>query len=427
MEKSIKCPECGAAIELDEVLTSQLREQLRKEASADLAKRRKELDKRESDLHDKEKGLDVARQEIQQEVQAHLEKARGEIAAEAQREAGEKVAGELGELREQLADTKRKLDDSQKVEVNLRKERRDLEDQKRELELTVNRRLDEEREVIRQKAREEVVEERRLKEGEKDKLIGDLRKQIADLQRKSEQGSQQAQGEVMELDLEGLLSEGFPSDAVEPVPKGVHGGDVMQRVRDEAGRDCGTILWESKHTKNWNDAWLPKLRDDQRAARAEFAVIVTASMPKGVSTFGCIDGVWVASRACALGVGMALRISLVEVSRARRSQDGQQTKLGLVYNYLAGPQFRQRVEALVESFTTMKRDLDAEKRAMQRLWAKREKELERAVGGAVGLHGDLSGIMGPAILEIEAVDQLALPEAVPDEGVDAPRGFSVPS
>ncbi len=212
----------------------------------------------------------------------------------------------------------------------------------------------------------------------------------------------------MELELEDLLRRHFPYDEIIPVPKGVHGGDTLQNVRDTAGCLCGSILWESKRTKAWSDAWLPKLRDDQRAAKAQIAAIVTLEMPKGLTTFASIDGVWVTSRACLFGLASALRAGLIEVAAAKRATEGRQEKMDLLYNYLSGPEFRHRVEGIVEAFMTLRQDLEIEKRAIQKIWAKREKQLDRAIANTAGLHGDLRGIVGASLPQIETLELPAL-------------------
>jgi hypothetical protein len=235
-----------------------------------------------------------------------------------------------------------------------------------------------------------------------------MQKQIEELRRKSEQGSQQLQGEVQELELEALLRSKFPHDTIEPVPKGEHGGDVLHRVVGPLGQTCGTILWESKRTKSWSDGWLAKLRDDQRAAKAEIAIIISQVLPKGVEAFDLIEGVWVTHPRTAIPVAMALRQTLLEVGLVRQASEGQQTKMEMVYQYLTGPRFRQRLEAIAEGFSSMREDLEREKRAIQKQWAKRDEQIERVVQAAVGMYGDLQGIAGKTLQEIEALEFPAL-------------------
>ena len=299
----------------------------------------------------------------------------------------------------------------QQAELQLRKDRRALEEQTQALELTVARTLDGERAKIREEAKHQADDEHRLKAADNDKLVTDLHRQIGDLKRKAEQGSLQIQGEVMELELEDLLRSRFPLDTIEPIPVSNNGGDVLQYVHDAGGLRCGAILWEAKRTKSFNDAWLPKLRDDLRAAHGHIAVLVSDELPKGVATFTCIDGVWVTSRACLLGLAAALRLGIVEVARTRRHLEGKQTKVELLYDYLAGPEFRQRVEGIVEAFVTLREDLESEKRSMRRIWNKREKQLDRAVANTTALYGDLGGILG---LKLPQIPQLELATIAPD-------------
>ena len=210
------------------------------------------------------------------------------------------------------------------------------------------------------------------------------------------------------MELENILRAKFPFDAIEPVPKGEYGGDVLHRVVGTSGQSGGAILWEFKRTKNWSDGWLTKLRDDQRTAKAEIAVIVSQSLPKGVETFEMLEGVWVTHPRAALPVAMILRQSLLELALARQVTEGQQTKTEMVYQYLTGPRFRQRVEAIVEAFSTMQEDLDKERKVIMKQWAKREEQIERVMGATVGMYGDLQGIAGKSLKEIEGLELPAL-------------------
>ena len=387
MSNTITCPKCKCEIEVTEVLSAQLRAELHTEFET--KQRRKES-----------------------ELEAKWNDEREELAKQALQKAKEQVSVDLQDVQQQLTESQTNLKASQQAELELRQERRQLQQEKEALELTVNRRLDEERSKIRETAKKEVVEEHQLKEAENDKLIADLLAQIEGLKRKAEQGSQQAQGEVLEIGLETILKQQFPFDTITPVPKGIHGGDVLQVVNDLGGVECGTILWESKRTKAWSDGWLPKLRDDQRAAKAQFSILVSIEMPKGISTFNCIDGVWVTCWACAVGVAVVLRAGLIELAASKRSLVGRNDKMELLYNYLSGQEFRHRMEGIVEAFVTLREDLEAEKRSTQRIWAKREKQLERAVTQTAGMYGDLTGIIGASLPQIEQLE--FLPKPTPD-------------
>jgi hypothetical protein len=261
---------------------------------------------------------------------------------------------------------------------------------------------------VREKAKREAEEGLKLKVMEKDQTIASMQQKIEELKQKAEQGSQQLQGEVQELELENLLRAKFPFDSIEPVPKGEFGGDILQRVVSQSGQACGTIIWETKRTKNWSDGWLTKLREDQRTAKAEVSVLVSQVLPKGVEAFDVVDGVWVSSPRAALPVATVLRHTLLQVGMARQVSEGQQTKTEMIYQYLTGPRFRHRVEAIVEAFSTMQEDLDKERKAIMKQWAKREEQIERVMGATVGMYGDLQGIAGKSLQEIEGLEFPAL-------------------
>jgi hypothetical protein len=301
-----------------------------------------------------------------------------------------------------------KLAQAQAAQANVVKRQRELDDQKRELDLTVETRIREGLDEVRLSARREAEEGLKQKVLEKDQTIVSMQRTIEELKHKADQGSQQLQGEVQELALEGSLRSRFPFDLIEPVPKGEFGGDIVHRVRTQGGLVSGTILWEVKRTRNWSDSWLAKLREDQREAKAEVCVLVSAALPKHIETFDVVEGVWVIHPRCALPVATILRDMILQVTSARQTLEGQQTKTEMVYQYLTGPRFRHRVEAIVEAFSSMQEDLDKERKVMMKQWAKREEQIGRVMGGTVGMYGDLQGIAGKSLLEIEGLELRSL-------------------
>ena len=418
-EPTIICPKCKTEIKLTESLAAPLIESTRKQYEQELAQKDTDIAKREQGMREKEKQLAEAKikldEQVANQVEEQLKKDRARIAAEESKKAKmaaatdlEQKTREVADLQEVLKSREEKLAEAQKAQADLIKKQRELDDAKRELELTVEKRVQEGLNSTREQAKKEAEEQMKLKVMEKEQTITSMQKQIEELKRRAEQGSQQLQGEVQELELENLLRAKFPFDAIEPVPKGEYGGDVIQRVIGTSGQPCGTILWESKRTKNWSDTWLSKLREDQRSAKAEIAVIVSQVLPKGVETFEMVDGIWVTHPRAALPVAMILRQSLLEITMARQASEGQQTKTEMVYQYLTGPRFRHRVEAIVEAFSTMKADLDKEKKAITKQWAKREEELERVMVATVGMYGDLQGIAGKSLQEIKGLELPAL-------------------
>jgi hypothetical protein len=275
------------------------------------------------------------------------------------------------------------------------------------MELTIEKRVSQSLGSVRESAKKQAEDELKLKVTEKEQQIASMSRQIDDLKRKVEQGSQQLQGEVLELELEALLRGRFPRDTIEPVAKGEHGGDMLHRVCGPTGQPCGTILWESKRTKNWSDGWLAKLRGDQRAAKAELAIIVSQSLPKEIENFDLVEGEWVTSWRTVVPLALALRHQLVEVSAARQAGEGQQTKMEMVYQYLTGPRFRQRVQAIVEKFTDMQEDLDKERKYLMKQWAKRAEQIHCVIESTAGMYGDLQGIAGKTLQEIEGLNSTA--------------------
>lgn len=414
-EPTIICPKCKAEIKLTESLAAPLIESIRREYEERLSKKDTDIAKREASLREREEALSKAKDTIDDQVGEKLRQERTKIAAEEARKAKLALATdidqkdkEITDLQSVLKERDAKLAEAQRAQADLIRKRRELDDAKREMELIVEKRVQEGLATVREQAQKEAEDQLKLKVMEKEQTIKSMQKQIEDLKRRADQGSQQLQGEVQELELEDLLRTKFPRDTIEPVPKGERGGDVIQRVIGPFGQTCGTILWESKRTKNWSDAWLTKLREDQRAAKAEVAVIVSQSLPKEVQTFDLIDGVWVTHPRAALPVAVTLRHTLIEVSCARQATEGQQTKMDMIYQYLTGPRFRQRVQAIVEAFSSMREDLDKEKKAIIKQWAKREEQIERVMQATVGMYGDLQGIAGKTLQEIEGLELLAL-------------------
>jgi hypothetical protein len=374
-DPTITCPHCKTEVRLTESLAAPLVEATRAQYEAKLQAERGAIAK------------------------AEAEKARLALKADI-----DQKAKDLADLKGVLADRDAKLVEAQKAQTEALKKQRELDDARRELDLSVEKKVQESLAAARAQAKQEAETDLKLKMSEKEQTITAMQKQIEELKRRAEQGSQQLQGEVQELELEGLLKQSFPTDLFTPVPKGEFGGDVVHAVARGEGLVCGKILWESKRTKNWSDGWLVKLRDDQRAAKADLAVIVTQALPKGVETFGHVDGVWVTSTRTFLPLAVALRHTLLELALARQAGEGQQTKMELVYRYLTGPRFRQRVTAIIEKFEEMQTDLTKERAAMTKLWAKREMQIQSVLSATAGMYGDLQGIAGQAIETIEALD-----------------------
>jgi len=380
-----------------------------KERNAKLA----ETQKKEAELLRKQRELEDAKREqeltIEQRVRDGVTTEREKLRKEAEAAANRKV-----QEQQQVIDVmQQKLGEAQNAQAEVMRKQRELDDRSRELDLSVEKRVQEGLAAVRDQARKETEDGMNLRVLEREQTIASMKKTIEELKQKSEQGSQQLQGEVQELQLEDVLRANFPRDKVEPVPKGEFGGDVLQHVVSATGLVCGTILWECKRTRNWSDGWLGKLRGDQLGAKAEIAALVTQALPKGIETFGLVDGVWVSRPDTTIPVAVALRSLLEEVALARQAAEGQEGKMELLYKYLTGSRFRQKIQAIVEAFTSMENDLSREKKVMTKQWAKREAEISQVMTSTVGLYGDLQGIAGSTLQQIQGLEMQALEEPDP--------------
>jgi hypothetical protein len=313
-------------------------------------------------------------------------------------------------LQQALEAKEKILDKSRSDELALRRRLNELEEARKSQELDYQRKLDEERKRIEAQARLAAGEEFNRREAQYKAQLESAQREAADLKRKLEQGSQQLQGEALELSLESLLTNAFPMDELVPVPKGLNGADLLQRVRSPSGQVAGTIIWEAKQTKAWQPLWLQKLKDDQQACGAEMAVIVTAAMPKEArEPFVREADVWIARMEAARPLAQALRTTLLELHKLRQANLGRSEKMELVYNYICSAQFAQRVKAVVDGFEAMRQDLEAEKAAMTLLWKKRESQLTRATSSLLGVVGDLQGIGEDSLPQLHNIAALPLP------------------
>ena len=405
-EQKIKCPECGTSISIDDVLTHQISEQVRREFQAEQKAREEALFERQRFLDAEQERLDRATREsaslIEKAVAEQMAAERKVIMGQAKEAALAESEKEKKMLEEALEEKNVKLQQANEKELALRKERNRLEEERRSFELEKQRELDAERAKISEEAGRKATEETRFIIAQLQKQLSDATKAKDDLARKLEQGSQQTQGEVLELELEASLRSEFLHDEIVPVPKGVKGADIIQRVFDRGGRLAGQIVWESKNTKVWSEGWVQKLKEDQRLVKADIAVIVSSVLPQGMTGFALRDGIWVCEMRLALALAGALRITLESVTREKALSVGKNEKMEVLYAYLTGVEFRQRVEAIVEAFTGMSDGLRKERLAYEKLWAEREKQIHKVIANTVGMYGDLSGHV--ALPQIKALE-----------------------
>jgi len=347
---------------------------------------------------------------------AELEKAKIEIAENARKEATEKLQKEyksqLKAGEDEVERREKQFQESQQQLINLTKQLREAKDAESKIKLEFEKKLLTEQEKIKSDAKKEAEEELSLRIAEKDKKLNDAQKQIKEMERKIQQGSQQFQGEVYELKLEEILKQNYPLDEIKEVPKGIKGADVIQVVKTRTGMVCGTIVWESKNTKNWSHSWVQKLVEDQRALKAEIAVLVSSVLPEEIQSFGQLDKIWVSDMKSAIALTFALRQQLVGIKSAQEINSGKATKAEVVYNYLTSNEFKQRIEVWVEYFKERQEDLQKERLYFNKKWGKEEKEIHRVFESTAGMYGDLQGLIGTALPKVK---YLELPDNISGE------------
>jgi hypothetical protein len=366
-DQSIACPSCGKKIPLTRALRDDI------EAS------------------------------LKEEFDQRLEDVRDRARAEADKAAAKRHAQDLRELQDQVKDQAKALDEARRVELSLRKRELALERQQADVELTVARAIADARATLVTEIEERAAEQHRLKDTEKDRQLADMRRQIEDLKRRADQGSQQLQGEAGEEALESILRSAFPADDISGIGQGIRGADIHQVIVDSRGARSGSILWECKNARNWSDAWITKLKNDQRSLHADVAVIVTAALPKECRRFAMIDGVLVTDFACAAALAAVLRSNLLALAQARSAAIRKHDTLELLYRYLSGVEFRQRVEAVVDSFAKMREELEQERRAAERTFARRAKQIDAVTFNVSGMYGDLQGMV-PSLPDLRALN-----------------------
>lgn len=406
-EQTIKCPNCKKEIPLTETLTHQIQEKVRNELQLELEKKEQAFKERENELLVKTKEVEISQKKIKIEIATQVEAEKKKLAEEAKLKAEEKVSVKLKDLQEQIKEKSEKIEEAQKKELELMKKQREVEEREKSFELEMTRKIEGERKSIFEEAGKKATEEQKYVIAQLNKKLADVTKAKDELTRKLEQGSQQTQGEVLELELEDILKAQFPSDEILPVPKGIKGADIIQKVIDRSGRICGQIVWESKKTKTWTEGWLQKLKDDQRIVKADLAVIVSFALPEDIKGFGLKDGVFVCDLKLVINLAYLLRYNLMNLAESNRALVGSNEKTKMVYAYVNSNEFKQRIQSIAESFISMKDDLDKEKRAFQGIWSKREKQIQRVLDNTFGVYGDLKGLTGGSIQEIK---MLELPE-----------------
>ncbi len=395
---TITCTNCGVEIEIDKALEGQI------EARVLAAERHKHADELEKVRGEAaaaaRKSTEAAMKLAQSEAQTELEIAKKQLEAEIL--SVQKKAAAENELKlkasQEDAEAEKKASAQLRAQLGeMMQELRTAKDARANAELEAAKKVAAETDKIREEAGKQADERQRLNLAAKEKTITDLQKALDDAQRKAAQGSQQLQGEVLELDLEEALAKNFRDDDINPVAKGVNGADISHTVKSPGGTTCGTILWEIKRTKNWTDSWIPKLKTDLRAAKANVPVIITEVMPKQIdSDMGQLDGVWICKPGLAIILGALLRKSLIDVGRQKALSANQGDKATALYSFVTSHEFSQQIEAMVETYQEMTAQVTRERVVYEKQWALREKQANKLLLGTANIIGSMQGHVGQA-------------------------------
>lgn len=362
---NITCPGCGKIVKISEALLHEEREKIA--------------------LEEKTK------------YKEELEKAKKESEEKAEKRVKEELEFKIKDSENELVEAKNRNKELQNQLLELTKSIRDLKDQNEKKELENEKRLNREIERIKEDLAKSVKEKSDFEVLELKKQLEDTKKSLIDAQRKAEQTSQQLQGEVLELDFEQQLKNSFVFDEFSPIPKGIEGADIWQKVRNKHGQEAGSILWEIKRTKAWSKSWLPKLREDARKINASICIIVSDVLPDGMNYYERVDGVWVCSYYLAISLTKVLRESLLQIAIAKSGASHKDETLQEIYDYIVSESFRHKIEAHFESVRYLREDLETEKRAMERIWKKREVQIQRLDRSMSQMFGEIQGIAGPAL------------------------------
>lgn len=414
-DESVVCPKCAHHFTLAQGISRQTIDRYAEEYDAAFQAERKALVQsleEEAERRAKRKFTDeITKLQEALAVSQKAEREHHQAILKAQAEARAKALGEFAQekrlLAEEIANKDGRLKEHRAQELELRRQKKQLEEQQANIQLQLERQIDEARKQISEEISRREGQRFALVEAEYRKKIDDAHKANEDLRRKLEQGSQQLQGEVLELEVEHVLSASFVHDHIEAVKKGARGADVLQTVRTPVGQDCGLIIWEAKRAENWSDKWLQKLKDDQQEASADIAVLVSTALPRGITTpFMLIGDVWVVSPHLIRPVAEALRVVLLEAHKLKLVNSGRDEKMELLYNYLTSTQFAQRISTMLDVFESMRADLESEKRSTQKRWAKQQAQLDRMTTNMVSVVGELQAIAHEELPQLESIIRL---------------------
>lgn len=411
MNNNIKCPNCNHLFPVEDALLRQAEEQIKKEYEQKITQQASLFNKERETLEKERTDFEAKKQRENEIFKDKLAKKLEEEKNRLEQLTKEEFELKLRQLQEENVKRKSENMELKQKELGLLKKEEELKERLEEFDMQLEKKLIEKKNEIADEIKKKEHEKTELKIKEYEKQLNDQKKLVEEMQRKAEQGSMQMQGEVQELAIEDLLRATFPFDIIEEVSKGIRGADAIQTVVNPLQQVCGKIIFESKRTKNFSDAWIEKLKEDQRMQGASLAVIVTETFPKDMKQFGRKDGVWICSYQEVTSLTLVLREILIKEFAIKSAEVNKGDKMELLYSYLISDDFRQRVEAIVEGFSSLKFEMDREKRAMQKIWKEREKQIEKVITNTIDMYGSIKGIAGNAIGTVKALE-------LPDDSID---------
>lgn len=415
MATNIKCPNCATVFDVENVLSADVEQKLKQRYEKQLQESLSQINNDKKKLEEDQKAFEEKKRKENELFQQRLQQEKLKLESELQQQLRKTITADyenqLRILQQSAQENEEKLKISRQKEFEFLKKEQEIKNKEQELEIILQKRLLEERNMLAQQIRKEEESRTSLKETEYQLKLKELEKQLEDqrklaeeMRRKAEQGSMQLQGEVQELLLEEMLRDYFPYDNIGEVGKGVEGADCIQIVRNHFGVDCGKIIFESKRTKTFNSGWIDKLKTDMRNKQADVAILVTQAYPKDMNCFGEKEGVWICSFSEVIALTSAMRHTIIRVAETKKSDENKGEKMQMLYSYLTGIEFRQQIETIVEGFLSMKNSISKERIQMEKLWKEREKQLEKVLLSTSGLYGSIKGIAGASIGEIPLLE-----------------------
>ncbi len=407
-QSQIKCPNCGTAIDVEDILSHQLEEELKQKYQAQVAEEKKKYENEFEQLNQARAAFEQNKKQenelFQERLEKQLKEDRKSIEEKLKSKLQEEQSEQFKDLQNELNEKSEQVKELNRTKAEIEKLKREKGELKEAAEAEAQKKLNELLQAEKEKIKKSEEDRNELRFKELQKQLEDQKKLTEEMKRKQEQGSMQLQGEVQELAIEEWLGTHFPLDTIEEIKKGIRGGDCLQIVNTRSRQNCGSIYYESKRTKDFQPSWIEKFKTDIRDRGADIGVLVTDVLPSGMVRMGFKDGIWICTYEEFKGLCGVLRESIIQISNAIGSQENKGDKMHMIYDYLTSPTFRMQIEAIVEGFSQMKMDLDSEKRSMQRIWKQREKQIEKVITNTIDMYGSIKGIAGNAIGTVKALE-----------------------